>query len=244
MPTLSIACIAAVVAWVILVLCAQRLNPDQSALSMGMSGLARGRAPWVMKAAFAARGVAALALVAALPGQVPLRPLVVVGLVFFWVWGAGSALLALADTDMPGEKPTREGAMHVYIALLAYVAGVAGMVCLSLGLRGEEATAGVARWALPIALVAAVAMIVQLAAFASAADAAPTDAEAPPGEPAVGNGATAQPLAPFAQPLEPAAASTQSRAVMPHGLGHYAGLLQRVFIVLIMAWTVLVAAAI
>ena len=48
---------------------------------------------------------------------------------------------------------------------MAYVAGVAGVVVLSLALRGKAATAGVARWALPIALVAAVALIVQFAAF-------------------------------------------------------------------------------
>ena len=52
-----------------LVVVAQVLNPDQSPLSMGMSGLARGRAPWVMKSSFLARGVSALMLLSALPAQ-------------------------------------------------------------------------------------------------------------------------------------------------------------------------------
>jgi hypothetical protein len=73
------------------------------------------------------------------------------------------------------------------------------MFLVSLQLRYGEA-AGVARWALPIALLAAAALILQFAGFAAAAR------------------------------------STT------HGLGRYAGLLQRVFLVLVMLWTVVVAA--
>ena len=51
---------ALVVAWAALVVTAQLLNPDQSPLSMGMSGLARGRSPWVMKSSFIVRGLSAL----------------------------------------------------------------------------------------------------------------------------------------------------------------------------------------
>ena len=58
---------ALVVAWAVLVIVAQLLNPEQSPLAMGMSGLARGRAPWVMKSAFLCRGASALVLLFALP---------------------------------------------------------------------------------------------------------------------------------------------------------------------------------
>ena len=136
---------------------------------MGMSGLARGREPWVMKSAFVVRGLSALLLVAALPTVLGAGGAALAGLVLFWIWGGGSAALALVDTDMPGETPSRAGAAHTWIALVAYVAGVAGAIVLSLALRGDEATAGVARWALPIALAAAVALVVQFAGFAAAA---------------------------------------------------------------------------
>ena len=47
--------------------------------------------------------------------------LVLAGVALFWVWGVGSAALALADTDMPGEapdphrrraRPDRDGGLH------------------------------------------------------------------------------------------------------------------------------------
>ncbi len=162
MTALAIAAAAFVVLWAVLVVVAQVLNPEQSPLSMGMSGLARGRAPLVIKASFIARGLSALLLVAALPTVFGTDGFAFAGLVLLWVWGVGSAALAIADTDMPGEEPTRAGAAHALIALGAYVAGTLGAVILSLALRSEEATAGVARWALPIALAAAVALVVQL----------------------------------------------------------------------------------
>ncbi len=93
----------------------------------------------------------------------------VAGLVLLAVWGGGSALLAVYDTDMPGDAPTAHGRAHALVALIAYVAAAVGMLLVSLDLRGAEATAGVARWALPIALVAAVAMFAQFAGFAAAA---------------------------------------------------------------------------
>ena len=60
---------ALVVAWAALVITAQLQNPDQSPLSMGMSGLARGRSPWAMKSSFIVRGLSALVLVASMPGE-------------------------------------------------------------------------------------------------------------------------------------------------------------------------------
>ncbi len=169
MTTLSLLSLAGVVAWVVLVIAAQLLTPDQCVLSMGMSGLATGRHGWVMRIAFIVRGLAALALVGAVCVGAPDDARSIAGLVLLAVWGAGSALLAVYDTDMPGDAPTAHGRAHALIALIAYVAAAVGMLLVSLDLRGAEATAGVARWALPIALVAAVAMFAQFAGFAAAA---------------------------------------------------------------------------
>ena len=261
MTALALAAVVFVLLWAVLVVVAHVLNPDQSPLSMGMSGLARGRAPWVMKASFIARGLSALCLVAALPTVLGSSALALIGLVLFWVWGVGSAALALADTDLPGEQPTRAGAAHALIALVAYVAGAAGVVALSLALRGEAATAGVARWALPIALAAAVALIAQFVAFGSAAREA-RSAEAAPAGDRVGGSADDPAGDPAAAPVAaPAGASAAgvppqltggsdagrrkrapvSAAPVSRGLAGYAGLLQRVFVGLLMLWTLLVA---
>ncbi len=255
MPALSVLCIAAVVAWAVLVVIAQVMTPEQSPLSMGMSGLARGPHGWLMKAAFIARGAAALFLVAAIPLAVPAGARSTVGLALLWVWGLGSALLAVYSTDMPGEEPTGKGKAHALIAAVAYVCAVIGMIAVSLALYGDEAAAGVGRWSLVLALAAAAALAAQFAGFATAArDAAAErkakeagDVAARAGGGAAGETAAATPAAPpVPLPLtlsvaRPASAAP-SRAL--GGLGDMAGLLQRLFLALVMLWTAFVAAAI
>jgi Protein of unknown function (DUF998) len=268
-----------VFAWVALVVAAQLLNPDQSPLALGMSGLARGRYPWAMKASFVVRGLSALALVAALPAAVSVTGWVLPGAALFWVWGLGSAALALADTDMPGEPPTSTGAAHAMIGLVTYVAGASGAILLSLTMLRNEAAAG--GWALSLAVIAAAAMVVQFVAFGAAArearSAAPAPftaergnasapatlapgSSAPVGAPGTAPGAPApcatapamaaasaagippQLGAPFAGGTAPRAGGrpAASSAGLRYLAGH-AGLFQRVFVGLLMVWTLVVA---
>ncbi len=218
MPVLSVLAIAGAVLWAALVVVVQVLTPKQSALSMGMSGLATGRYGSLMKAAFVVRGLTALALVAAVAANAPAVARSPAGLVFFALWGGGSALLACYDTDMPGQKPTRNGAAHILVALLAYVSAVAGMALISWGLTLAHSTSGLARVALVLTVLAAIALLAQFAGFAAAA----RDAR---------KGRNAQ-------------AAGAARPAFAQALGRYAGLLQRIFLVLVMLWIVVVAAGI
>jgi hypothetical protein len=202
MPTLSVVCVCFAAAWLVLVVAAQVLTPGQSPLSMGLSGLATGRRGWVMKGAFVARGLSAGALAAALAGALSGFA---AGAVLLLVWAAGSVLLAVYDTDMPGDAPSAHGRAHALIALVAYLAVAAATLALSPALRRSAADGG-AWWAWPLAVAALVFLFLQFAAFAGQARAA---AARPPAR--------------------------------PSGLAAWAGLLQRVFIGLIMAWTVLAA---
>jgi len=177
LPLLSLACVSA---WVALVLIAQLANPEQSPLGMGMSGLVHGRFGWIMRLAFVVRGVAALALVGAVSSLVPEAARSDLGLGLIAVWGGASALLAAYDTDMPGDEPTAHGRGHAVIAFVAYVAAAVGMVLVSLKLDNAEATADVARRALPLALLTAVAMVVQFVGFAAAARDATAASGSPP----------------------------------------------------------------
>jgi hypothetical protein len=169
MSPAALVAVLLVVAWAALVVVAQLLNPEQSPLSMGMSGLARGHAPWVMKASFLCRGASALLLLIDVPGALHAGALVLAGIVAFWIWGVGSAVLSLVDTDMPGEPPSRTGAAHALLALVAYVAGVIGAVLLSVVIMRELGGTALAVWALPLALTAAAALAVQFVAFGAAA---------------------------------------------------------------------------
>ncbi len=218
MPALSILTVAGAVQRTALVVLVQVLTPKQSALSMGMSGLSTGPHGWLMKAAFVVRGLTALALVAAVGASAPVVACSLAGLVFFALWGGGSALLACFDTDMPGRKPTREGAAHMLIAMLAYISAVVGMALTSWGLTRTHATAGLARVALVLTVLAAVALLAQFAGFGAAARDARPGRRKPP--------------------------ALEGERAPARGLARYAGLLQRVFLVLVMVWTVVVAAGI
>ena len=270
MSIAAYAAAALVVAWAVLVIVAQLLNPEQSPLSMGMSGLARGHAPWVMKAAFLCRGGSALVLLIAVPGALGTAGLTLAGIAAFWVWGVGSAALAVLDTDMPGEPPSRAGAAHALVALVAYVAGVAGAILLSLVLLGERDTSSLGVWALALALTAAVAMAAQFVAFGAAArEARAAAAQRRRARAASQSAARPRPRRPRRRPRaasgrRPAAARRRASAARsrrlrpgdgpgaPRGsprrlvvsladLAGYAGLLQRIFVGLLMAWTLLVA---
>ena len=226
----SLVTVAGVVLWVALVVMAQLLTPEQDALSMGLSGLATGRYGWLMKLAYLVRAIIATTLVAAVAAGVHASWPLFVGLIFIAVWGICSVLLALFDTDMPGDAPTSHGAAHALIAAAGYVAAAVGMLLVSWGLRDDGTTAGLARWALPIALLAAVALVAQFAGFGAAARAAAADSD---------EGERLSAAAGLA--AAPSAAGAPVALAPPTGLARYAGLLQRVFLGLVMLWTVVVA---
>jgi hypothetical membrane protein len=219
MPALSILTVVCAALWAALVLLVQVLTPEHDVLTMGMSALATGRYGWMMKAAFVVRGLTALALVATVAANAPVVACSLAGLVFFALWGGGSALLACFDTDMPGQKPTRNGAAHVLIALLAYIAAVVGMALISWDFTRAHSTSGLARVALVLTMLAAIALLAQFAGFGAAAREARS-----------GRGRTAGAAAGGAGPKR-----------FGSGLVRYAGLLQRIFVVLVMVWAVIVA---
>ena len=173
---------------------------------------------------------------------------------------------------MPGEAPSRNGAAHALVALVAYVAGVLGAILLSVVIMKELDGTALAVWALPLALTAAVAMAVQLAGVPCGG----TGGRRPspgPGDAGVaghagsgrGRGRLACAGGRFgpgrsAAPRRCAAAAAGRRsgasgAYAPppvrrvaggaptalNDLAGYAGLFQRVFLALLMLWTLLVA---
>ena len=225
MPVLSVVCVSLCALWLALVVTVQLLTPEQSSLRMGMSGLAVGPHGWAMKAAVVARGAAACVLAAGLPGALLPGWRLTVGFALFWVWGVGSVLLALYDTDMPGDTPTRRGRAHALVALVSYLAALAAVITLSPALMRSGGTAITAWWALPIALAAALFLLLQSIAFWQQARAAAARASAE---------RLAAPAA--SRPLEPRVSPPPAPR-----LGAYAGLLQRVYVGLIMVWTVLAA---
>jgi hypothetical protein len=165
---MSVAAIVLIAAYVAFGLTAQRVTPGYSALSMGASALAVGRHGWLMQLAFVARGLAALALVAALVAVVPGPARSVWGLVLIAVWGISCFKLAIFATDMPGGPHTAHGAIHALVAAVAYVAVAAGELLVSLSLGHDPDWRSLARVTTPLAVAVLVALVVQFAGFRAA----------------------------------------------------------------------------
>jgi hypothetical membrane protein len=191
--------IVALVAYAALGVTAQLLTPGYSAVSMGASALAVGPHGWLMRLAFVSRGLAAIALVAAVVEVVPEQARSEWGLTLIMVWALGAFLLAVFATDMPGGSRTAHGEVHALVAALAYVAGAIGELLTSLGFGHDPGWRSLSRLTTPVAVAVLVALFVQFAGFRAAVHS------------------------------------------MDRGLGHYSGLLQRVFLFLALGWMLLVA---
>ena len=266
MQLLAALAAAFVVAWAVLVVVAQVLNPDQSPLTMGMSGLARGRAPWVMKSSFIVRGLSALLLVAALPADLRVARLVFAGVVLLWVWGVGSAALALADTDMPGEapdsrrggaRPDRAGGVHrrrgrrdrPVASTMLHHAGLSGdrhLGAAHLDHRGRGAGGAVRRLRRGRARGAG-RDAGRGRDSGAAGRSPPSPRRRPPSaarrrRPSAARGAgPGRSSAPAGARAARGAARRRAGTGALHDLASYAGLYQRLFVGLLMAWTLLVA---
>jgi hypothetical protein len=169
MQALFALCVLTVALWAALAGMALVLTPGESPLDMDLRGRLDGRASWLVKATFAVRGAAALLLAGAVAVGTPATARLAAGLVLFALWGAGSALLAVLDADLPGDPPSATGRAHVQIAHAAYVAAVAGMLMMSLNFGQAEEEVRNERIALPVALLAAVVMVLHFAGHWQAA---------------------------------------------------------------------------
>jgi hypothetical membrane protein len=156
-----------VVLYVVLDVIAQLLPPHYSPISQAESDLAVGPYGYVMTANFVLRGV--------------LTFLFVVGLATLYraegsswrrsrggfvalggVWGVGALLLAAFPTDVPSTPVSPHGAVHLLVALLAFLGGAIGIYLLSLGLEASPTLRSARTWALPLAIFSLVACVVEL----------------------------------------------------------------------------------
>lgn len=141
---------------------AQSLPPHYSPIRDAESDLAVGPYGYIMTVNFVNRGVLSLVfLYALLRVTSPLadkrvdgirrRPLR--GSYLFGAWGLGAVLLAVFPTDVPATPISAHGAVHIAVAILAFIAGSIGALMLSLRFRDYDALRGAARPALAVALL-------------------------------------------------------------------------------------------
>ncbi len=157
---------ALVVLYLVLDVIAQLLPPHYSPITQAESDLAVG--PWggVMTANFVVRGLLTLAflnglrLTIAAEGGAWSR--FRRGYGAFLVWGVGAFLLAIFPTDVPSTPVSWHGAIHLVVAILAFLGGALGTYWLATRFGSSPAFRSAEGWATALAWLTTVLVVVEL----------------------------------------------------------------------------------
>ena len=131
----------------------QSLPPHYSALSQAESDLAVGPFGYIMAVNFVNRGLLSLLFLLGFSRALKLSPGYRFGYSLVGLWAVGSMVLAAFPADVGG-TPTIHGAIHLIVAIFAFLGAVLGELALSRSLRNNPSTKGVGNYAVVIAVVA------------------------------------------------------------------------------------------
>ncbi|MGA8303339.1 MAG: DUF998 domain-containing protein [Thermoplasmata archaeon] len=160
--------VSEIILYVVLDVVAQLLPPHYSAITQAESDLAVGPYGFIMAINFVNRGVLSLLFLYALyrtlnageRGWEPFRR----GAAFLAVWGVGALLLAAFPTDVPSTPLSWHGTIHLVVALLAFIGGAVGVFLLASHFERNEFLKEAGSFALPLAALALVLLVVELGA--------------------------------------------------------------------------------
>ena len=158
--------LAGVVLYLILDAVAQSLPPHYSPVSQAESDLAVGPYGYVMALNFINRGVLSLCFLFAL--ALTANSSDTTSHVFrrggwlFGAWSVGALLLAAFPTDVPATPVSWHGAVHLVVAILAFIGGASGAFYLSMGMAGNRPLARARGAAVPLSYLAVALCAVQI----------------------------------------------------------------------------------
>jgi Protein of unknown function (DUF998) len=168
--------IAGVVLYLLLDAVAQLLPPHYSPVRDPESDLAVGPYGYIMTINFLNRGLLSIVFLYALgkfmsmPGEFASPDTARrfrVGRLALWVWGAGAILLAIFPTDVPATPVSWHGAIHLVVAILAFIGGSLGTLLLSLRFSESRTLRGAKGVALAIAVLSVVSLFALLGSSGS-----------------------------------------------------------------------------
>ena len=84
------------------------------------------------------------------------------GLILLGIWAVGALLLAVFPTDLAGEHVTRHGAIHLLVALIAFLCVAAGEVIISWRFAADDAWRSLSRPAFTLAILTVIACLLTL----------------------------------------------------------------------------------
>jgi hypothetical protein len=149
--------ILGIILYVVLDVIAQILPPHYSPISQAESDLAVGKFGFIMTINFLNRGALSLLFIFAFlktldlkgAARAPFRT----GVYLLGVWAVGALLLAVFPTDVPATPVSWHGAIHLIVALIAFIGGAFGTLAISLKLGQNRLFEGLKRIALPLSII-------------------------------------------------------------------------------------------
>ena len=152
-----------VVLYLFLDVLAQSLPPHYNPINTAESDLAVGPYGYIMTINFVNRGLLSLAFLYAFTVNLRLAgedfPTYRRSVYLLGVWGVGALLLAAFPTDVPATPISWHGAIHLAVAFLAFLGGTLGALDLSLRFRSVPSRRGIATFALAIAAIGLISLV-------------------------------------------------------------------------------------
>jgi hypothetical membrane protein len=150
--------IVGVILYVVLDAVAQALPPHYSPIRQAESDLAVGPYWYIMTINFVNRGILSLAFVYAFTKTLGLSGVKSSSSSLFkngsyllgFGWGVGAILLAFFPTDVPATPISWHGAIHLVVAIIAFICGALGTLVLSRHFGEANVTKGAKKFALPL----------------------------------------------------------------------------------------------
>lgn len=158
--------IAGIILYIILDAVAQSLPPHYSPVSQAESDLAVGAYGYIMTLNFLNRGVLSLCflfgLMLTIYSEDGASPRLRWGAFAFAIWSVGALLLAAFPTDVPPTPVSWHGAVHLLVAIVAFIGGALGALYISLGMARSGPMARARGVAVPLAALSIVLCVVEL----------------------------------------------------------------------------------
>jgi hypothetical membrane protein len=154
---LLLGAVVGIILYFVLDALAQSLPPHYSPLSQAESDLAVGPFGYIMAVNFVNRGVLSLLFLLGFSRAVKPSSGYRYGYYLVGLWALGSMVLAAFPTDVSG-TPTLHGAIHLVVAIFAFLGGVFGELVLSRGLRNDPSLARLGNYCAVIATFAFVSL--------------------------------------------------------------------------------------
>jgi Protein of unknown function (DUF998) len=154
-----------IVLYVVLDIVAQALPPHYSPISQAESDLAVGNFGVIMTINFLNRGILSLLFIFAFLQTVNLTKVPQsqfrAGTYLLGIWAVGALILAIIPTDVPPTPISWHGAIHLVIAIIAFIGGAFGTLAISLNLGENQALIRLRRIALPLSEIVVLFWIIE-----------------------------------------------------------------------------------